>query len=240
MRRYSSPFIIAFVFQLLTFPAFAQMFSVGESSGPATISNSYLKIGLAPTAFDYDGESNDPGTSLLELENNAFFIGFESPGVELNLTLANQLSGLENKSFFDLNFTLSNRFYLINKRNVRAGIPLQLHSSITSVNNNQIEENFNQANFAIGGGGFLNIRIGEKLTFNNEATPGYGFSNSSGGFLGGSMYYLKTKSRLTFIGLIGGRSIGLGYDYNFRSFDIDDDFYDFDLTSHTITLAISL
>ena len=240
MTRYSFPvFVVALSF--LSTHTFAQMFSVGETRGPAPISSSYFRIGITPLQFEFmGGQDIDPDTPLLELENTGIYIGFESPGVELGLTMANKLTGMDDQNLFDLSFILSNRFYLISSRSLRAGIPIQLHSSITNVNNNRVEENFSQTNFAVGGGGFLTFRFAEKVLFSNEVTPGYGFSNSSGGFFGGSMFYIKTKSRLTFLGVLRGRSVSMGYDFNFKSFDIDDDFYDFDLTSHSITLAISL
>lgn len=217
------------------------MFSIGESQRSNAFPSSYLRIGIAPTSFDYTG--NFVGTSdptLLEIENSALHVNLETPGVSLSLILANKLTGLDDRSFFDLGFSLGNNFFLVRERVVSLGIPIQLYTSITNANNEQNQENFNQVNFAVGGGGFLNFRISPKIVFNNEFIPGYGFSNSSGGFFGGSMFYAKGKSRLNFLNLIGQRSISLGYDFNFRSFDIDDEFYDFDLTSHQITLGISL
>ncbi len=233
--------MIVFVFSLLTKPVSAQMFSVGTAPQVAPFPNSYLRIGLGPTTFSYTGtELGDTGPKLLEFDNNSLFISGETPGATLSLLLGNKIVGLKEKSFFDLGFTLSNRFQLIRKRSLNAGIPIQLYSSITNVNNDRSEENFNQVNFAVGAGGFFNLRFGKKLSLTNELTPGYGFSNSSGGFFGGSLFYVTGKSRLNFINLIGNRSISIGYDFNYRSFDIDGELYDFDLKSHLLTLGISL
>ncbi|GAB5410509.1 MAG: hypothetical protein BalsKO_28740 [Balneolaceae bacterium] len=144
------------------------------------------------------------------------------------------------KNYFDLSFTLSNKFALIRNPNLVLGVPIQLHSSITNINNDRTEENFNQVNFAVGGGGFINLKLGNRTSFTNELVPGYGFSNSNGGFFGGSLFYLTGKSRLNFSNLILGRSISLGYDFNYRSFDIDGELYDFDLKSHLLTVGVSL
>ena len=241
MKIYSSLLTIALALLFFSPQSFGQMFSVGETRGPAPSSTSYLRAGVSPLMFEFMGVQNTgPNTSQLALDNTAFYIGFESPGVELGITLANGLTGLDEQALFDLNFTLSNRFLLINKRGFLAGIPIQLHSSLTNVNNDRTEDNFSQTNFGAGGGAFFTLRFSEKILFSNEVTPGYGFSNSSGGFFGGSLFYVKAKSRLNVIGVLKNRSLSVGYDFNFKSFDIDDDFYDFDLTSHTITLAISL
>lgn len=217
------------------------MFSVGAPGRQAQASSSYLRLGAAPLSFDFQGNRLENSSSnFLELDYTAFYIAFETPGVIINLMLANQLTGLDEQSLFDLGFTLTNRFTILRGSAVQAGLPIQLYSSVTAVNSDRSNENFNQANFAVGAGGFLNFRFSNKLIFSNEFVPGYGFSNSSGGFIGGSMYYLRGKSRLNFINLLGARSLSIGYDFNFRSFDIEDEIYDFDFTSHLITLGISL
>lgn len=217
------------------------MFSVGESNRQVQASNSYLRLGLAPFTFDFQGNRlENPNSTTLELDNTAFYVAFETPGVILNLMLANKLTGLEDQSLFDLAFTLTNRFAFIRGRSVQAGVPIQLYSSITGVNSDRSNENFNQANFAVGAGAFIGFRFSNKIIFSNEFIPGYGFSNSNGGFIGGSMYYLRGKSRLNFINIFAGRSLSIGYDFNYRSFDIEDEIYDFDFTSHLITLGISL
>ncbi len=233
--------MIVFVLSIFSKPSSAQMFSVGATPQASSFPNSYLRIGLGPTIFNYVGtDMSTGGSRLLEFDNNSLFISADTPGATLSLLLGNKLVGLKEKSFFDLGFTLSNKFQLIRKPRINAGIPIQLYSSITNVNNDRSEENFNQVNFAVGAGGFLNLRFGKKLSFTNELTPGYGFSNSSGGFFGGSLFYLTGKSRLNFINLIGNKSLSIGYDLNYRSFDIDGELYDFDLKSHLITLGISL
>lgn len=227
---------------LLSFDsAYAQMFSVGEATRQRTIATSFIRIGAGPSSFIYKGNNTNPsGSTLLEFDHNTLFVNLETPGVNLSLTLGNKISGFDEKNFFDLGFTLSNKFAIIRQKLITAGVPIQLYSSISNINADATEEGFNQVNFAFGGGGFINFKLGERISFTNELTPGYGFSNSSGGFFGGSLFYVTAKSRLNFNRLIAGRSISLGYDYNFRSFDIDGELYDFDLKSHLITIGFSL
>lgn len=219
----------------------AQMFSVGDSPQRVSNSNSFFRVGYGPVVFNYTGDASDPfGTTLLEVDASALNINLETPGVSLSLTLANKLTGLDEKTLFDFGFILSNNFTFIRGQKISAGVPIKLYSSLTNANNDRAQENFNQVNFALGGGGFINLRFAEKISFTNELTPGYGFSNSSGGFFGGSMFFVTGKSRLNFLNLIGRRTLSIGYDYNFRSFDIDEELYDFDYTSHQITIGISL
>lgn len=220
-----------------------QMFSVEDQSQNQrqnVFQNSYLRIGAGPASFKFTGSLlNSVGTENLEFDNTALNLIYESTDVSLSILLANKLMGLEDVGFFDLGFALTNGLQIVRRSRINAGIPIQFYSSITSVNNEKSQENFNQVNLAAGAGAFLNLRVTPKITFTNRFIPGYGFSNSSGGFLGGSMFYATGKSRLNFNELLLGRGLSIGYDFNYRSFDIDDEFYDFDLKSHLITIGVS-
>lgn len=241
MKRNLLLTIVLFAFPLMYSSALAQMFSVGEVPRQRVLPTSFVRVGIGPAAFEYKGNNLNPlGSTLLEFDNTVLFVNVETPGVNLALILGNSATGMDDINYFDLGLTLSNKFLILRKKSISAGIPLELLSSINSINNDRSEENFNQVNFAVGVGGFFNFNLGQKLTFTNQLTPGYGFSNSNGGFFGGSLFYATGKSRLNFINLIGNRSISLGYDFNYRSFDIDGELYDFELKSHLITLGISL
>ncbi len=216
------------------------MFSVGNVSGPTPIPNSYIRIGFAPSEFSFQGNRvANPNSVSLESSHTALAINLDSPSLNLNLLLANSITGLDDQSFLDLGLSLSNRFAILRGARLSAGIPIQLSSILTTANSDRNQENFNQGSFAIGGGAFTNLRFGRKASVSSEFLPSYGFSNSSGGFFGGSVFMLNGKARVNIHDVIWSRSISFGYDFIYRSFDIDDDLFDFDLTSHQITLGIS-
>ena len=236
--------IFTVVISFTTFNSvYGQMFSVGDQNQirrPDAFQSTYLRIGVGPTSFSYTGNPlNSLGTERLQFDNTALNVIFESPDVSLSIILANKFTGLDEVGFFDLGFALSNDLRIVRKPGINAGIPIQFYSSITNANNEKSQENFNQVNLAVGAGAFINLRIASRITFTNRFIPGYGFSNSSGGFFGGSMFYAVGKSRLNFNDLLFGRGISIGYDFNYRSFDIDEEFYDFDLKSHLITIGVT-
>ncbi|RNC83067.1 MAG: hypothetical protein ED557_10130 [Balneola sp.] len=239
MKRYLALFFIASPLLFFT-PLHAQMFSVGEVNRTTPIPNSYLRIGLAPTEFEFMGDRTaNPNSVGLESSSTAFVLHLDTPSLNLNLLLANSITGLDDKSLLDLSLSLSNQFTLIRRPRISAGIPLQLSSVLTNANNDQDQENFNQGSFAIGAGAFTSLRFARRAGFVAEFIPSYGFSNSSGGFFGGSVFMMNGKAKFDIHNVIRGRSLSFGYDFMYRSFDVDDDFLDFDLTSHQITLGIS-
>ncbi len=216
------------------------MFSVGDVTGPTPIPNSYLYIGFAPSEFTFQGNrAANPNSTDLELSSTALVLKLDTPSLNLNLLLANSITGLEDQSLLDLGLSLSNGFPVVRRSRLIVGIPIQLSSILTTANSERNQENFNQGSFAIGGGAFTNLRFGRKASIYGEFIPSYGFSNSSGGFFGGSLFMLNGSARVNIHNVIFSRSISFGYDYVYRSFDVDDDLFDFDLTSHQITLGIS-
>jgi hypothetical protein len=241
MKKLTSAFLILACLSLASQPLSAQMFSVGNTEQRPSVATSFLRFGWAPTDFNYTGNITGPGNLQgLEFNHGAFYLNFESPGFSIGMSLGNKLIGLDNIGYVDINLTLSNQFALIRSPRFFAGVPVQLYSSLTNINNDREEENFNQANFALGGGAFFLARLSRKISFYNEFTPGYGFSSSNGGFVGGYMFYMRGKSRLNIQDVFGGYALSIGYNFNFRSFDVEQELYDFDLTAHTISIGISL
>ena len=219
----------------------AQMFSVGSKPETTTSSNSYIRLGYAPANFSFTGNPNAVAANdRFDLNNGTFSLGLESPGFVLRALVGNNLTGLKDQTYFNLSYILSNRIGLIRKPAFSFGFPIELNTSLTSVTNEQSQLRFNQSDLGAGTGLFMRNKIGRRLTVNNQVTLGYGFSNSSGNFFGGTVSYLSGKSRINLNNVFGGRGLSIGYDFNLRSFDIEEEFYDYDLIIHELTLGISL
>lgn len=86
---------------------------------------------------------------------------------------------------------------------------------------------------------FVNVSPSRKLQFQNSGVIGYGFSNSNGGFFGGNISYIDVGSQINLLNFISERTLSIGYNYIFKSYDIDLEIYDYDLTGHQITIGIS-
>lgn len=216
------------------------MFSVGDDDGFRTNPFApYIRAGIKMVNFDYQGGQATAAGSL-SLSGTAAHITFESGGFNLNASLANQLLGMEDQDYFGLELNFTNPIYLLRNSNYLVGIPIQLNSKITSVRNDAASYDFSQTNLSAGLGAVVQLHFPQKLGATIQFIPQYGFSSSSGGFIGGNVFSLSGKARLNFYNLIFGKNLSLGYDYSFDSYDIDEEQYDYDLTGHTLTLGISL
>jgi len=218
----------------------AQMFSVPDRQERINRPTTIIRVGTAITNFDYSGNL-DPttGPNQLEHDNAMLALSIETLGLSANAILGNSITGIDDASFFDLNLELTNGIRIVRQRRVQAGIPFQLSTGLTTSNSDLNENRFNQTHFSGGIGGFLNLNPSRKLQIQNTALIGYGFSNSNGGFFGGTMNYNSVSSTINFLNLIGDRTLSFGYDYIFKSYDIDSEIYDYDLSGHQVTVGIS-
>lgn len=227
---------------LLTLPARGQMFSVGDSEQEYFNPYApYLRAGLSTVDFNFNGDNSQVFSSdRYDFEGNALFIGFESAGLYANLTMANKLTGQTDQSFFQLGITFNNPFIFVRKPDFSLGIPLQLSSLLTSVNKNETNDEFGQTGLSAGAGLIMQARSKKLFSLTTEFVPSYGFSSSSGGFFGGSVFSLDGKLRLNFYDMLFGKNISLGFDYKTNSYDIDGEEFDYDLQKLTFSLGVSL
>jgi len=221
---------------------FAQMFSVGGDSEPTqSASSSFLSVGYNPVEFTYKGK---PGIVLeenrLDFKSPAFYVGLENSGLNASLSFINKLTGAKNERYLNLSLDYINKFAFINSSSFRMGIPLGLMSNLVSIQNEEQNDDFSQTVFGFGLGAFTSITIAEKLLVSIEGLPSYGFSTSSGGLFGGSNKSLVASAKLVILNILPGRSLSLGYDYKYSTYDLDDNDFDYDLTHHLITLGVSL
>lgn len=242
MRNFYSVLTLILLSVLISRDVTAQMFSVdGNQRQQTSIPSTYVRTGVSPTEFTYKGNlTGAESPASLEFSNPSFYLALESPGLSLTLNVSNRITGADQINYLGIALELSDRFALIRSNRFIAGIPIQLNTSLTNINQDTVEDNFNQGSFGVSSGGFFRSKLGEKVLVSGVFTPGYSFTSTNAGFVGGSVFSLEGGAQINFLNLIGGRALSLGYNYTFRSFDVDQELYDFDLSSHTISLGISL
>lgn len=219
----------------------AQMFSVDDDERSRTNPFApYLRAGIKTINFDYQGDPEENNAGVLNLQGVAATLAFESGGFKLGASIANKLTGVDDQNYFDLAINFTNPFMIIGRPTYMIGLPLQLGSKVTSVRSDITSHDFSQTNFHAGIGIMTQFHFPELLGGSIQFLPSYGFSSSSGGFVGGNVFSLKGQARINFYNIIFDKNISLGYDYNFDSYDIDGETLDYNFTGHTLTLGISL
>lgn len=243
MKKYKISIYITLSLLVLPLTSNAQMFSVRTENRTnfGSIYSPYIRAGVQMIDFEYTGSTmiNNQFFTPLTFSGEAAYIAYESFGLNLNATLGNSITGLNDTNYFSLNLNFKNPFYLINQQNFKAGIPVKLDSRLVSVRNDEINEDFSQTSLSAGAGLTAAIINQSKFNITGEFLTSYGFSTASGGFLGGSVFGLSGSARINFYNLLFGKNLSIGYDYINDSYNIDEERLDYDLIGHTITLGVS-
>lgn len=221
----------------------AQMFSVDSIEKKTTESHTYFRIGTGFNDFVYTGNPAAVAENQrLGFNHNSISFQLESAstGFELGLNVSNKVMGLKDNTYFNFSIYYTNALLFIREEYIHVGVPIRVGSELVTVTGDHSPDRFSQTAVSLGAGGYINIKLKDKVSFTNYFTPGYGFSSSSGGFFGGSMAYFAGKSRINFLNFFGNKNLSIGYDFRKFIFDLDKDKYDYDLKNHLITIGISL
>lgn len=197
----------------------------------------YIRGGVEIVDFKYQG---NPVEDLnLSFSGLAARAAFESGAFNLGLSFGKSYTGIEDHSYFALNLNFENPFYLFRRSNIGIGIPVILSTELTSVSSDLSPNEFTQTNLSAGAGGLVRYILPGKAGISLQFSPSVGFSTASGGFIGGNVFSLHGKARVNFYDLLFGKNVSLGYNYDYDSYNIDGEEFDYDLSGHTLTLGIS-
>ncbi len=218
----------------------AQMFSADEIARRQPLNfETFLTAGFEPMEFEFKGDNLPQNIQDLSFSDPVFRLSLENDNLGFTLGFAGRATGLDNRSFFNLGVRLGAPIRLINRPFIRVSAPFQLSTELTSVQDDQAGDDFQQSAVTAGIGPAISIRISDNLRISSVATPAYGFTVAAGGFFGGQMYSFENRNRLLIGRLLPNNVVSLGYTYKFQRFDIEQNRFDYNLTAHTITLGIS-
>lgn len=237
-----TPFITLFLLILLTLPsiAIAQMFSIQETQeerpqrfGAVTI----FGISWEAADFEYSGNSQE-NFRRLNFSDNLVRLRLNSPGLDISLGAGGSFTGMQDHSYLNVTGRISNNINIIRRETFLLTLPVQLTTDLKRVRLNDLDSDFQQSSLIFGSGISSHLKLSDKLSFKIHATPNYGFSFSQGSFFGGNLFRFDGRSTLFVHDLFGNRSLAISYDFDYRRYNIDGDLFDYDYTSHSITLGI--
>lgn len=225
----------------------AQMFSVGDSGMRFNTPQSEFYGGLEPMDVNYRGGSDitpAQGARAFNFEGPIIRVGYESPGLDLSLGSGGSITGIDEASYFDIGGNIDFGLNLYRGRYLSLQLPLRVASRYTNITSNRSfmqpgVTRFRFGSLTAGAGARVVGRPAKDFRIEAGAVPSYGFSFASGGFFGGSLGTVDAYGRLYFDRLFGDFGISLGYQYDFRNYNVDEDVYDYRLTGHSLELGIT-
>lgn len=225
----------------------AQMFSIGDTGPRYGGPLSEIYIGLESMEATYKGRQNS-GTQIragaFEYSGPVIKLGYNTADLDLFLSTGGKVTGVDNASYFHTGANFDFGIDLYRSQKLLLRIPLRLSSRYTNITNNETLsiQSGNRFRYGMisGGVGFSGeLRPTNKIRAKVGVLPGYGFSFATGGFFGGSIGVVDAFGKLYFDRLYNDLGLSIGYKYNFRSYDIEDDIYDYNLSGHSFEIGIT-
>lgn len=226
----------------------AQMFSVGGQEGPRfNAPNSRIYLGLEPIEVYHTGGVHalvvPSPTGRFGFRGSLLRLGYESRSLTLYMGAGGDITGIDNVSYFDIGGSMDLGFSLYKSSAVSIRLPVQVGTRfVNMMNSRYVSSEFNRFRFGsltAGAGGEFIIRPAEDIRIEASALPKYGFAFASGGLFGGSVGTVEAHGRIHFDRIYGKYGLSVGYSYDSRNYDIDENAYDYRMQGHILELGIT-
>lgn len=228
--------------------AHAQMFSADNDNrtrfnAPTT----ELYLGFEPTSVIYQGEEEGvTGAGQFEYDAPVIRAGFNSRTLNLYLAAGGAITGSDDVGYFDVGGNLNFGIPLFVSEKFILLLPFRISSRLTNITNDQTtaetlgtRDQFRFGGVTAGAGLKVNARPKPNIRVQVGAIPSYGFTFASGGLFGGSLGTLALNGRLYFDRLFGDAGLSLGYKYDLRNYNVDEEKYDYRVNGHSIQVGIT-
>lgn len=222
----------------------AQMFSVDDGSdGEFNRPGSEAYIGFEPTTVTYEGEEGATDAALYEYDAPVLRVGYSGRTLNLFMGVGGSITGSDDVAYFDVGGNINYRLPLYTSSKFIFEVPIRISSRFTNITTDQTAitlDRFRFGSLLAGAGLKAKIRTASNIRVQLGAVPSYGFTFASGGFFGGGLGTLALNGRLFFDQLFS-RNMGLsvGYKYDFRTYNIDEERFDYQIQGHSIQVGIT-
>jgi hypothetical protein len=222
----------------------AQMFSVGDQGPRFNVPETELYVGLEPMKVTYKGSSIEQGAGVFEFEGPIIRLGYESSTVNFFLGSGGSITGIDEASYFDTGGNIDFGINIYRSKELTLQVPVRIASRYTNITNSRAFQSptlnrFRFGSLTAGAGVRVVARPWDDIRFKAGAVPNYGFAFASDGFFGGSLGEVAAHSRLYFDRLFGDIGLTIGYRYDLRSYDIDENLYDYKMNGHILEVGIT-
>lgn len=234
--------LIVFLFLFPFFSAKAQMFSVRSPDNNKSIPSVNIYLGYQPAKFYF--KPNGSGTNPLVK------YGFTGPIYRLQLELSSidlyiangwNLGNSNSLNYFNIGAHVQGYLRVLHTTHFMLQFPVRLQTDYIQVQSKQTTniENMQESAGTIGIGPMILLRLGDLARFSSSMMLNYGFSVRSMGTSSGTLYDLVNSNRLYFDNLFNNIGLSLGFDYNFRRYNMSGIQYDYALRGYSFLIGVT-
>lgn len=241
--------LVTFWILFCGFPAAlqAQMFSVGNPGVRFNTPQTEFYAGIEPLDVNFQGGDDigpAQGAGAFSFEGPIIRLGYESRSFDIFLGSGGSITGIESASYFDVGGNIDFGLSVYRSKMFSFTLPVRIASRYTNITSDRSFQIPGVNRFRFGsltGGAGVRVASNPLTNFRFEAgaVPSYGFAFASGGFFGGSMGSVAGFGRLYFDRLFEDVGISVGYKYNLRNYEVDEDVYDYKMIGHSLELGIT-
>lgn len=222
----------------------AQMFSVGEEGPRFNSPQTAVYLGMEPMTVTYRGNNTGTAaTGLFDFEGPLLRLGYNTSSLDLSMGVGGEVTGIKNVSYFDIGGSIDLGFRIHRSQRLTIRLPIRIESRFVNMTNNQmVATRYNRFRFGsliAGAGAYIMVRPASDIRIAASAVPSYGFAFASGGLFGGGLASVDAGARLFFDRLFGKYGLSVGYTYDSRSYDIDENVYDYRMKGHILEVGIT-
>lgn len=220
------------------------MFSIKSKMNRLEIPGVAIYAGLDFTDFQYVGPRGlnpPPNAGAYAFNAPVIRLRAETNAIELYMAAGGKITGFSPQSYFDAGVNAGYALTLIDRPNFLISVPFQIGTGITTVTNSNLFSGtqFQQGHAFFRLGGYVHVRLNREIRLLARALPGTGITFSQGGNLGGNIQSLKGEARVFWDRVFGDIGLSMGYDYNYREYDITDPLFDYKLNSHGVLVGVT-
>lgn len=221
----------------------AQMFSVGEDGPRFNIPQTEVYIGIEPMDVTYEGNETGLNSGIFAFSGSVLRLGYNSSTLDLFAGAGGDITGIDDVAYFDIGGNIDFGLNLYRTEDFAVLVPFRVASQFTNMTNSSFGvqgfERFRLGSLTAGLGGRVLARPAENFRFEAGAVPTYGFSFASGGLFGGSLGTVSANARLYLDHLFDSFGLSIGYKYDYRRYDVEDNFYDYKINGHSLEVGIT-
>lgn len=221
----------------------AQMFSMDDGERPQfNRPTNEFYLGFEPTTVTYQGDESAEGAGEFTYDAPLIRVGYSSRMLNLYLGAGGEVTGSDNAAYFDVGGNVNIGFPLYFTEKFILQLPIRISSRLTNITTDRTAIDLDRFRFGsatIGAGLQANARPNPNLRIQIGAVPSYGFTFASGGLFGGGLGSVAVNGRLFFDNLFGDTGLSLGYKYDFRNYNVEEERYDYQMQGHSIQLGIT-
>lgn len=250
MNRLKKYFCCDFKVALLLIPFFlfpfytakAQMFSVRSQGHYRSTPSVNIYLGYQPAKFYYKPSgSGTKGLVDYGFTGPIYRLQLELSSIDLYVANGWSLGSKKSLNYFNIGAHIQGYLRAIHTPIFSLQFPVRLQTDYIQVQSKQSTSNDNMQESAgtIGVGPMITLRLGNLARFSSNVLLNYGFSVRSMGTSSGTLYDLINSNRFYFDNLFSNVGLSVGFDYDFRRYNMSGIQYDYAFRGYSFLIGVS-